>query len=189
MSNAFLGSLREKRESKTSMIESIVERAAEEVRDLTEVELVNVEALSTEVKKLDERIEQISDIELRNSKAADLAAKVDANAPKAEKRSTPDSSISFSASLSSASLCSIARTSSSDALKAQFGGDSEARDRIQRHQNEMAVELRAASTSSFDGLVVPQYLVDLYAPLARAGRPFADAARKHIMPAQSIEAR
>ena len=51
MSNAFLGSLREKRESKTSMIESIVERAAEEVRDLTEVELVNVEALSTEVKK------------------------------------------------------------------------------------------------------------------------------------------
>ena len=87
MSNAFLGSLREKRESKTSMIQSIVERAAEEVRDLTEVELVNVEALNTEIKKLDERIEQISDIELRNSKAADLAAKVDATAPKSEKRS------------------------------------------------------------------------------------------------------
>lgn len=183
MSNAFLGSLREKRESKTSMIESIVERAAEEVRDLTEVELVNVEALSTEVKKLDERIEQISDIELRNSKAADLAAKVDASAPKAEKRSASP------AYVVSEELTYSERTATNflnDALKAQFGGDSEARDRIQRHQTEMAVELRAASTSSFDGLVVPQYLVDLYAPLARSGRVFADASRKHIMPAQGM---
>jgi HK97 family phage major capsid protein len=33
---------------------------------------------------------------------------------------------------------------------------------------------------------VPQYLVDLYAPLARAGRPFADAARKHQLPTQGM---
>lgn len=183
MSNAFLGSLREKRESKTSMIESIVERAAEEVRDLTEVELVNVEALNTEIKKLDERIEQISDIELRNSKAADLAAKVDATAPKSEKRSASP------AYVIKEELTYSERTAGNflnDAMKAQFGNDYEARERIQRHQNEMSVEMRAASTSSFDGLVVPQYLVDLYAPLARAGRPFADAARKHIMPQQGM---
>ena len=183
MSNAFLGSLREKRESKTSMIESIVERAAEEVRDLTEVELVNVEALNTEIKKLDERIEQISDIELRNSKAADLAAKVDATAPKSEKRSASP------AYVIKEELTYSERTAGNflnDAMKAQFGNDYEARERIQRHQNEMSVEMRAASTSSFDGLVVPQYLVDLYAPLARAGRPFADAARKHTMPQQGM---
>lgn len=183
MSNAFLDSLREKRESKTSMIESIVERAAEEVRDLTEVELVNVEALNTEIKKLDERIEQISDIELRNSKAADLAAKVDATAPKSEKRSASP------AYVIKEELTYSERTAGNflnDAMKAQFGNDYEARERIQRHQNEMSVEMRAASTSSFDGLVVPQYLVDLYAPLARAGRPFADAARKHVMPQQGM---
>lgn len=183
MSNAFLGSLREKRESKTSMIESIVERAAEEVRDLTEVELVNVEALNTDIKKLDERIEQISDIELRNSKAADLAAKVDATAPKSEKRSASP------AYVIKEELTYSERTAGNflnDAMKAQFGNDYEARERIQRHQNEMSVEMRAASTSSFDGLVVPQYLVDLYAPLARAGRPFADAARKHVMPQQGM---
>jgi HK97 family phage major capsid protein len=183
MSNAFLDSLREKRESKTSMIESIVERAAEEVRDLTEVELVNVEALNTEIKKLDERIEQISDIELRNSKAADLAAKVDASAPKSEKRSASP------AYVIKEELTYSERTAGNflnDAMKAQFGNDYEARERIQRHQNEMSVEMRAASTSSFDGLVVPSYLVDLYAPLARAGRPFADAARKHTMPQQGM---
>ena len=78
MSNAFLASLTEKRESKTALIQSTLDRAAEEVRDLTEVELANVEALNLEIKKLDERIEQMSDIEIRNQKAAELAAKVDA---------------------------------------------------------------------------------------------------------------
>ena len=74
MANTFLSSLREKRESKTSMIQAIVDRAAEETRDVSEVELANIEALNVEIKKLDERIEQISDIELRNAKAAELAA-------------------------------------------------------------------------------------------------------------------
>ena len=87
MSNTFLTSLREKRESKTSLIQATLDRAAEEARDLSEVELANVEALNLEIKKLDERIEQMSDIEIRNQKAADLAAKVDANIePKKEAR-------------------------------------------------------------------------------------------------------
>ncbi len=63
MSNTFLTSLREKRESKTSLIQATLDRAAEEARDLSEVELANVEALNLEIKKLDERIEQMSDIE------------------------------------------------------------------------------------------------------------------------------
>ena len=88
MANAFLDSLREKRESKTSMVEAIINRAAEELRDVSEVELANVEALNLEIKKLDERIEQISDIELRNAKAAELAAKVDSAKPATEKRET-----------------------------------------------------------------------------------------------------
>jgi hypothetical protein len=184
MSNSFLESLREKRESKTALIESTVNRAAEEVRDLSEVELANVEALSLEIKKLDERIEQMSDIELRNAKAADLAAKVDAGKPeKTETRAggtfkVISEELTYSARNADGFL--------TDALKAQFGNDPDAQDRIQRHQREMVIEKRAASTASFDGLVVPAYLVDLYAPLARAGRPFADAARKHPLPAQGM---
>jgi len=184
MSNSFLESLREKRESKTALIESTVNRAAEEVRDLSEVELANVEALSLEIKKLDERIEQMSDIELRNAKAADLAAKVDAGKPaKTETRAggtfkVISEELTYSARNADGFL--------TDALKAQFGNDPDAQDRIQRHQREMVIEKRAASTASFDGLVVPAYLVDLYAPLARAGRPFADAARKHPLPTQGM---
>jgi HK97 family phage major capsid protein len=183
MSNTFLASLREKRESKTSLIQATLDRAAEEARDLSEVELANVEALNLEIKKLDERIEQMSDIEIRNQKAADLAAKVDANIePKKEARAggfiVTSEQLTYSERSSNDFL--------TDALKAQFKTDGEASARIARHQQEMAIEKRAVGTSNFAGLVVPQYLVDLYAPLARAGRPFADAARKHQLPTQGM---
>ena len=183
MSNAFLASLREKRESKTALIQSTLDRAAEEARDLSEVELANVEALNLEVKKLDERIEQMSDIEIRNQKAAELAAKVDVNADtKKEVRAGGFSVTKEELTYSERSDHDFL----TDALKAQFKTDGDAQERITRHQREMAIEKRAVSTSSFAGLVVPQYLVDLYAPLARAGRPFADAARKHNLPAQGM---
>ena len=177
MANTFLSSLREKRESKTGMIQAIVDRAAEEVRDVSEVELANIEALNLEVKKLDERIEQISDIELRNAKAADLAAKVDANKPATEKREqikVVSEPVTYHERAEHSFLA--------DAVKAHFGTDVAASDRIKRHQMEMATEYRASSTADFAGLVVPQYLVDLYAPKLRAGRPFADASRKHVLP-------
>lgn len=183
MSNTFLTSLREKRESKTALIQSTLDRAAEEARDLSEIELANVEALNLEIKKLDERIEQMSDIELRNAKAAELAAKVDAKAePKKEVRAGTFIVTKEESTYSERSDNDFL----TDAIKSFYKVDSDASERIARHQKEMVVEKRAASTSSFGGLVVPQYLVDLYAPLARAGRPFADVARKHTLPAQGM---
>lgn len=70
-------------------------------------------------------------------------------------------------------------------------GDFEARDRLSRHMQEERVERgsavagaqsRAVGTGAFSGLVVPQYLVDMFAPIARTGRPFADACRPHELP-------
>ncbi len=75
-------------------------------------------------------------------------------------------------------------------VAAAFLGDYEARDRLSRHQQEERVErpgqIRAAGTGAFAGLVVPQYLTDLYAPAAAARRPFADAIRNHPLPAQGM---
>ena len=69
--------------------------------------------------------------------------------------------------------------------------DSSAGQRLARHMDEERVhrgaELeRAVGTSAFAGLVVPQYLVDMVAPNAKAGRPFADACRKHDLPEQGM---
>jgi hypothetical protein len=72
-------------------------------------------------------------------------------------------------------------------------GDYDAQDRLRRHQQEARVEhgkylKRAVGTGAFAGLTVPQYLTDLYAPKAAAGRPFADAIMAgpggHVLPAQ-----
>lgn len=64
--------------------------------------------------------------------------------------------------------------------------------RLNRHMQEERVEraeylTRAASgTGAFTGLVVPQYLTDMYAPAVANLRPFADICNKHPLPADGM---
>ncbi|PKT71862.1 hypothetical protein CW362_16515 [Streptomyces populi] len=72
-------------------------------------------------------------------------------------------------------------------VAAAFMGDYDAQGRLARHMQEERVERgnqleRAAGTAAFAGLVVPQYLTDMYAPAAAAKRPFADACTRHDLP-------
>lgn len=66
-----------------------------------------------------------------------------------------------------------------DAYRSKFKGDDRATQRLQRHgveveRNEGLDVSRDTATSAYGALVVPQYLTDMFAPLARAGRPFAN---------------
>lgn len=70
-------------------------------------------------------------------------------------------------------------------------GDMTARSRLERHAQEALVEgegmsTRAASTGNFAGLVVPQYLIDLAAPVLRTGRPVANAVQGLPLPEQGM---
>jgi len=65
--------------------------------------------------------------------------------------------------------------------------DVEAGGRLARHMQEERVERaeylqRAVGTGNFQGLTVPQYLTDLYAPAAAPLRPFADVCNPHPLP-------
>lgn len=78
-----------------------------------------------------------------------------------------------------------------DVARSFLLNDHGANERLARHMQEERAERgelieRAAGTSAFSGLVVPQYLVDEFAPLARSGRPFADASRHHDLPATGM---
>jgi HK97 family phage major capsid protein len=60
--------------------------------------------------------------------------------------------------------------------------DFAAEERLRRHDTELRVEReastmveRATTTTSYAGLIPPQYLVDQYALVARAGRPYANS--------------
>lgn len=78
-----------------------------------------------------------------------------------------------------------------DAFNAQQG-DMQARDRLQRHAQEVVVEgetggqTRAVSTGGLGGLVVPQYLVSLAARVIRTGRPLANAVTRLPLPEQGM---
>jgi hypothetical protein len=70
-------------------------------------------------------------------------------------------------------------------------GDIQASERLARHMHEERVERgqylqRTVGTGAFTGLTVPQYLTDMYAPLARNLRPFADACNKHVLPEKGM---
>lgn len=73
-----------------------------------------------------------------------------------------------------------------DAYRAQFSNDYAAQERLARHSREEQIERRDVTSTNFQGLLVPQFLTDLAAPFARAGRPVADAARKHALPAEGL---
>jgi HK97 family phage major capsid protein len=75
-----------------------------------------------------------------------------------------------------------------DAVLAHLG-DFNASSRLSRHMDEERAERAAwfeqravVGTGAFAGLVVPQYLTDMVAPAAKAGRPFANAIRRLPIP-------
>lgn len=173
----FSKSLIEKRDAALAKAEAIVEAAQAEARELTKEEDAAIAASLDEVRSLDEQIATHSELEKRSAEAAELRKekKFDqVSAPaviKAEARTySPNGEFSFVA----------------DAYAAQISGDFAARERLARHMNEEKVERRDVTSANFAGLIVPQYLTDLAAPYARAGRPTADIARKHQLPAAGL---
>jgi hypothetical protein len=78
-----------------------------------------------------------------------------------------------------------------DVARSAMFSDVQASERLGRHMQEEAVErgdqlTRAVGTGAFTGLVVPQYLTDLYAPAAAALRPTANIANRHELPEQGM---
>lgn len=70
---------------------------------------------------------------------------------------------------------------------ADFRGDRGARERLSKHVDEERavrgeVVERAVTAGGSPGTIVPQYLIDMYAPKGRAGRKFADMCRAHDLP-------
>jgi HK97 family phage major capsid protein len=78
-----------------------------------------------------------------------------------------------------------------DAYKAQVKNDPQARERIERHGKEVEVHgemtERALSTGGIAGLVPPQFLIDMAAPILRNGRPFANAVTHKELPETGMQ--
>jgi len=170
---SFSNTLIEKRDAALAKAEAIVAVAQSEARELSAEQDAEIAASLDEVRSLDEQIKTHSELEKRSAEAAEL---------RKEKK--------FDVAVSSTVVKSEPRTYSAsaptsflkDAYAAQFNNDFQAQGRLARHMNEEKVERRDVTSANFAGLVVPQFLTDLAAPFARAGRPFLEVARKHQLP-------
>lgn len=72
------------------------------------------------------------------------------------------------------------------AMTFRHGDFQSAEQRMARHQREVDVERRDIVTSAVAGVVPPQYLVDQFAPVARAGRPFLNSLNALPLPPDGV---
>ena len=163
--------LTEKRDAALAAADAVVTAAADAKRELTTEEDAQIAQTLDVVRDLDEQIRRHKELEERAAAAAESRKATGVEAAvttvKSEPRTySPQSSNSFIA----------------DAFRAQFSNDFSAQERLARHMREEQVERRDVTSSNFAGLIVPQFLTDLAAPFARAGRPVADRARRHALP-------
>ena len=169
----FSATLIEKRNAALEKAESIVTSAQELVRELSPEEDMEINSALETVRSLDEQIVKHLELEKRSAEAAELRKEkkfdvaVGGTVVKSEARTySPQSESSFIR----------------DAYAAQFSNDFSAQQRLSRHMNEEKIERRDVTSANFAGLLVPQFLTDLAAPFARAGRVTSDLARKHQLP-------
>ena len=178
---SYLDKVIERRDAVKAELDAVLEAVAVENRtDLTEDESAKVDTLVEESRSLDSKIEKLTAQAAADAKAAEARSSVaEVAMPKVggtkvtrENRTyTPEGEASFV----------------KDAFTAKFSNDYAASERLARHSREEEIERRSVGTGNFAGLVIPQYLVDLAAPFARAGRPTADfATNKMVLPAAGM---
>lgn len=193
----------EARNAQKSILDGIRSAAAAESRDLTADEVTRSEAASAELRKIDDqlasqraRLAELED-ELRRDEAADALAREvhPAGGPTATSTGTEQRATGSTVRVGQEPrtfradndpkgvrfLSEVAAT----AITGRWSDDLArhmAEERVERGAQVEAVTSRAAGTGAFAGLVVPQYLVDMVAPHAKGGRPFADACRHHDLP-------
>lgn len=178
--NTIAGELEELRSAETTDEAAVTERRTRK------------DAIDAEIDVIAARISDLEAEQARDEAAARLQAEV---VPAATRAVTPETIVRVGQE---------ARTYRPDTDKTgrdflldvgrSLLGDQSAKNRLERHMTEEIVERagsgfqveRAAGTGAFAGLVVPQYLTELYAPSAKANRPFANAVSKHELPAEGM---
>lgn len=168
---SYSDTLTEKRNALLAKAEAITDLAQTEARELTAEEDTEIAVALDEVRSLDAQIKRHSELEQRSLEAKEIRKETGIDLGVAVVKSEPRTYTQRSG-----------HSFIADAYNAQFNNDFTAKERLARHMTEESVERRDVTSANFAGLVVPQFLTELAAPLARAGRPVADIARKHELP-------
>lgn len=181
----------DERTAKQDALDALLAVPAAEARDLNDEEKPRFAELRDALVALDEkdipehqaRVAELEQLEARKAEASALAKQITPAAAVTQIRVTSDEPTykrdgkhSFFA----------------DAYAARFGGGyGEVSERLNRHSNEVRLgahgEQRDVGTSAFgDGLVIPQYLPNMYAENLRAGRVTANLCSPESLPNEGM---
>lgn len=180
--NPYLLAQREKYSGLRDSIKGMQQRAIDENRDLSEDELRTIKQQGEQAKELYQQIEDLSEIEQRNAKVAELAAII--NEPSEDGQGylgrelpTPSASSETRARFHTQDRDPghYRRDGNNsffaDLYRSKSFHDEDARGRLHEHQ-------RALSTGSEGaGVVPPNWLTDEFESIARQGRRLADVVR------------
>lgn len=175
--------------SELAQLREVAELTTEQEARIAELRSAN-EALDTEVGELTRAVAEL-EAEQAADEAADAVARVSIALPTATRAERPAAVVTNEARTYSRETDPYGGQFARDIAVSFMYGDTEARERLSRHMAEERVERgglleRAGTTGNYAGLTVPQYLVDLVAPNAKAGRPFADACRRNPLPSEGM---
>lgn len=135
-----------------------------EARDKVTAADDDIDALNSRVAELDKIEARVHEVSAATPAAARGAAKI-----KSEARTyRPDAPHSFFADLYATTF--------------RVGDVRGAEERQARHQNEWEVERRDIAVAAMAGAIPPQYLLDDFAAVARAGRPFLNSLNSQQLP-------
>lgn len=204
---ARLRSLLDERKTKADELDSMLAGVETEGRSaLTETEETRFSELrgrlaeiDTEREEIEGRIAELVEIEDRNRQAEETRARIDAELGEGSGSEGRGGRREGSGSVQVRREEVVYRPD----VRASFFADAlavredratrQARERIERHAAISEVELRAGGeetrdvgSSAFGGLVVPQYLVEEFAPILRNGRALLNGVRRLPLPEEGM---
>lgn len=184
MGNPYIDAQRAKYDSLRENIAGFQTRAAEEKRDLTEEELTSIREQSEQAKTIAAEIEQLTEIETRNRKVAELGAKLltDDNKPGEQGgQGDPQTRGRFTTQDRDPGHYRREQDGGRHSFFADLyrsrAGDADAATRLTEHAR--AEQTRAGLTTGGNGVgvVPPHWLTNEFETLARQGRALANAVR------------
>src|SRR5262245_11918432 len=187
------GQMATKLEQRNSYATQLAELRAAETTDQAQVDQVRSakDAIDAELDQLQARVAEL-EAELAKDDAADRLAREVTPTTTAKPAYDKVARVGAEERTYRADQDKRGKAFLSDVLASHLG-DYEARERLARHTSEERAERdgkymdRATGTGAFTGLVVPQYLTDLYAPAVANNRPFADeCTTPHDLPEQGM---
>jgi hypothetical protein len=168
-----LDKFKEQRAAMKAKLDALIATAETESRSLSADENTDFDATLAEIRKIDERITELQEAEVREAHAA---------AHRVETRATETASVTVGAEANPVYRQDSENSFFVDVFRAKAEGDVEARSRLARSQETRAGDLVSVTATQGGVFAPPLWITESYVALARPHRVMADLLNHEVLP-------